>query len=97
MEFVRSATATEETPGTSATAFSTWDWHAAQVMPVTVYCLIFHLFLFLSKKLFHQFLEHGAEFIHFSVPAFADIIGNAASDMGCQEQFVERIQRIGYS
>ena len=40
MELVSRLTDTEHTPGTFATAFSTRAWQAAQLMPVTVYCLI---------------------------------------------------------
>ena len=37
IELVKSDTETLLTPGTLATAFSTWAWHEAQVMPVTIY------------------------------------------------------------
>ncbi len=40
IEFVRRLTEQEVTPGTLLTAFSTLAWHAAQLMPVTVYCSI---------------------------------------------------------
>ena len=33
-------TVTEDTPGTFATAFSTWALQAAQLIPVTLYCSI---------------------------------------------------------
>ena len=38
MEWVSSDTFTRSTPGTPLTAFSTWAWQAAQVIPVTIYC-----------------------------------------------------------
>ena len=38
MEFVRRLTAHEVTPSTLLTAFSTRAWHAAQLIPVTLYC-----------------------------------------------------------
>ena len=41
MEFVRRLTEQDVTPGTSDTAFSTRALHAAQLIPVTVYCFIF--------------------------------------------------------
>ena len=40
MELVSRLTDTEDTPGTFPTAFSTRAWHAAQLMPVTIYCSI---------------------------------------------------------
>ena len=45
MEFVSRLTATEVTPGTEPTAFSTRAEHAAQLIPVTLNCCIFLLFL----------------------------------------------------
>jgi hypothetical protein len=40
MELVRRLTEHEVTPGTFKTAFSTLDWQAAQLIPVTAYCSI---------------------------------------------------------
>ena len=40
IEFVSRLTAHEVTPGTAETAFSTRAEHAAQLMPVTLYCFI---------------------------------------------------------
>ena len=40
IEFVSRLTLQESTPGTFDTAFSTLAWHAAQLMPVTIYCSI---------------------------------------------------------
>ena len=44
-EFVSRLTAHEETPGTAETAFSTRAEHAAQLMPVTEYCVMVFAFL----------------------------------------------------
>src|SRR5699024_5365803 len=41
MEFVRRLTEHDDTPGTLDTAFSTRALHAAQLIPVTVYCSIY--------------------------------------------------------
>ena len=40
IEFVRRLTEHSVTPGTFRTAFSTRALHAAQLMPVTLYCFI---------------------------------------------------------
>jgi hypothetical protein len=45
MELVKRLTEHEVTPGTFETAFSTRALHAAQLMPVTVYCSIFVVIL----------------------------------------------------
>ncbi len=44
IELVSRETATESTPGTLCTAFSTLATHAAQLIPVTLYCSIVTLF-----------------------------------------------------
>ena len=41
MELVSRLTEQEVTPGTFETAFSTRELQAAQLIPVTVYCLIY--------------------------------------------------------
>ena len=38
IEFLSRLTATESTPSTRETTFSTLAWHAAQLMPVTAKC-----------------------------------------------------------
>ena len=45
IEFVSRLTAHEVTPGTAETAFSTRAEHAAQLMPVTEYCVMVFAFL----------------------------------------------------
>ena len=41
--------------------------------------------------LFHQLLQHGAQFVHFILFSFTDVFGYAAFDMGSQQEFIETI------
>ena len=62
------------TPGTLETAFSTRALHAAQLMPVTLYCSISHL-------LFHQLLYRGDELIDDLILALVQVAHHAPTDM----------------
>ena len=78
MELVSRLTETESTPGTFATAFSTLAWHAAQLMPVTMYC---SMILLISL---HEFLHHFDKLINRFFLAVPDIFRYAAADMAGQ-------------
>ena len=89
MELVSRLTEQEVTPGTLDTAFSTRALQAAQLMPVTLYCLI----LFPSRKLFHHLLQGVHQLLDGLVPALSDILRNAGADMLRQQLLSEGVQR----
>ena len=63
------------TPGTLATARSTWAEQAEQVMPVT------EKVCFISASLLHQLVQHAHQLVDDLVITAADTVGHAGADV----------------
>ena len=91
MELVSRLTEQEVTPDTLDTAFSTRVLHAAQLIPVTVYCSIS------NPPLFHQFLKRREQVVNHLIVSVPNILRDTGADMVGQQLSVECIERRRHS
>src|SRR5699024_9081825 len=87
MELVSRLTEQDVTPGTLDTAFSTRALHAAQLIPVTLYCSIS-----LPPVLLHQLLQGRHQLVDRLFLSAAYIVCHAGTDVVCQQHLVKAVQ-----
>ena len=97
IEFVRRLTLQDLTPSTRETAFSTFCWQAAQLIPVILYCSIDSFpaksrqpgqLILKAPKLFQKLLDQPDQLIYLILMTFFNIFRNTAFDMFGQQLFI---------